>query len=110
MRVWTGYCKAQTPMTIKRVAVLGAGNGGCATAADLAVRGFETRLYSRSKKTLEPLRRRGGIELVEHGRETFGQPYLITSALEDAVPARTSSPSPPRPWPMSSWPGPWRRF
>lgn len=72
-------------MSIEKIAVLGAGNGGCATAADLAVRGFETRLYSRSEKTLEPLRRRGGIELVEHGRETFGEPHMITSALEDAV-------------------------
>lgn len=72
-------------MAISRVAVLGAGNGGCATAADLAIRGFETRLYSRSEKTLEPLRRRGGIELVEDGQDGFGQPDLITSTLEEAV-------------------------
>ncbi len=72
-------------MSIQNVAVLGAGNGGCATAADLAIRGFETRLYSRSENTLEPLRQRGGIELVEHGQETFGQPDRITSTLEDAV-------------------------
>ena len=72
-------------MSIETVAILGAGNGGCATAADLAIRGFETRLYSRSEKTLEPLLRRGGIELLEDGRESVGQPHLITSALEDAV-------------------------
>ena len=72
-------------MSIRKVAVLGAGNGGCATAADLAVRGLETRLYSRSEKTLEPLRRRGGVELVEEGQEGFGQPDLITSTLEEAV-------------------------
>jgi len=72
-------------MSIQKVAVLGAGNGGCATAADLAIRGFETRLYSRSEKTVEPLRRRGGIELVEAGQESLGQPGLITSTLEDAV-------------------------
>ncbi len=72
-------------MSIEKVVVLGAGNGGCATAADLAIRGFETRLYSRSEKTLEPLLRRGGIELVERGQETFGRPYLITTVLEDAV-------------------------
>ena len=72
-------------MTIEKVAVLGAGNGGCATAADLAIRGFETRLYSRSEKTLEPLLGRGGIELVEHGRGTFGRPHLITSSLDQAV-------------------------
>ncbi len=72
-------------MSVKTVAVLGAGNGGCATAADLAIRGFETRLYSRSAKTLEPLLRRGGIELVESGQETLARPHLITSALEEAV-------------------------
>lgn len=72
-------------MTVSKVAVLGAGNGGCATAADLAVRGFETRLYSRSDRTLEPIRRRGGIELVEQGQETFVRPHLVTSALDEAV-------------------------
>ena len=72
-------------MTIERVAVLGAGNGGCATAADLAIRGFETRLYSRSEKTLAPLLQRGGIELVEGGRESFGRPHRMTTALEEAV-------------------------
>ncbi len=72
-------------MSIESVAVLGAGNGGCATAADLAIRGFETRLYSRSVKTLEPLRRRGGIELAEHGQDSFGRPDLITASLDQAV-------------------------
>ena len=72
-------------MTIERVAVLGAGNGGCATAADLAIRGFETRLYSRSEKTLAPLLKRGGIELVEGGQESFGRPHRVTTALEEAV-------------------------
>ena len=72
-------------MSIEKIAVLGAGNGGCATAADLAVRGFETRLYSRSEKTLAPLVHRGGIELVEGGQETLARPHLITAALEDAV-------------------------
>ena len=72
-------------MSIEKVAVLGAGNGGCATAADLSIRGFETRLYSRSEKTLAPLLRRGGIELVEHGQETFGRPHLITPSLDEAV-------------------------
>ena len=72
-------------MTIEKIAVLGAGNGGCATAADLAIRGFETRLWSRSAKTLEPLLRRGGIDLVEGEQENFGEPRLITGALEEAI-------------------------
>jgi len=32
-------------MDIKRVAVLGAGNGGITAAADLTLRGFEVALY-----------------------------------------------------------------
>ena len=44
------------------VAIVGAGNGGCAAAVDLTLRGFEVRLYGRSPATLEPLQARGGIE------------------------------------------------
>ena len=72
-------------MTISKVAVLGAGNGGCAVAADLSIRGFETRLYSRSPRTLEPVWRRGGIEMVEQGKETFARLHLVTSALDETV-------------------------
>ncbi len=72
-------------MTIRTIAILGAGNGGCATAADLALRDFETRLYSRSEKTLAPLLERGGIELVENGQVRFGRPRRMTTGLEQAV-------------------------
>lgn len=44
------------------VAILGAGNGGCAAAVDLTLRGFDVCLWSRSPETTEPLRKRGGIE------------------------------------------------
>ena len=49
-------------MAIETVAVLGAGNGGCAAAADLGGRGFEVRLYNRSRERLQPLLQRGGLE------------------------------------------------
>jgi opine dehydrogenase len=48
--------------SIERVAIIGAGNGGCAAAVDLTLRGFEVRLYGRSVGTLAPLQARGGIE------------------------------------------------
>ena len=38
-------------MSIKKIAILGAGNGGCAAAADLTLRGFQVRLFSRSEST-----------------------------------------------------------
>jgi opine dehydrogenase len=54
-------------MAISKIAILGAGNGGCAAAADLTLRGFEVRLFSRSEKTLLPIMKRGEITLVEEG-------------------------------------------
>jgi opine dehydrogenase len=49
------------PDAIRTVAVLGAGHGGCAAAADLTRRGFAVRLHARREERLAPLRRRGGI-------------------------------------------------
>ncbi len=49
-------------MTIETVAVLGAGHGGCAAAADLTRRGYRIRLHARNPERLAPLRERGGIE------------------------------------------------
>ncbi|MDR7574073.1 MAG: NAD/NADP octopine/nopaline dehydrogenase family protein [Armatimonadota bacterium] len=45
------------------VAVLGAGNGGIAAAADLGVRGFRVGLANRSRERLEPFLRLGGVEM-----------------------------------------------
>ena len=49
-------------MSIRTVAVLGAGHGGCAAAADLGRRGFAVRLHTRNAERLDELRRHGGIE------------------------------------------------
>lgn len=72
-------------MTIRSVAVLGAGNGGCAAAADLAGRGFEVRLYNRSRERLEPLLRRGGLERHGEAGEGFVELAAITDDLDRAV-------------------------
>ncbi|MGH7768753.1 MAG: NAD/NADP octopine/nopaline dehydrogenase family protein [Candidatus Binatia bacterium] len=72
-------------MGIHIIAVIGAGNGGCAAAADLTLRGYEARLYSRSERTLEPIRERGGIELVEEGKKNFVRTALATNRLDEAV-------------------------
>jgi opine dehydrogenase len=71
-------------MTIKTVAVLGAGHGGCAAAADLGRRGYSVRLHARSAERLEPLRERGGIETrgVQQGLVPVD---LITTDLAAAV-------------------------
>jgi opine dehydrogenase len=71
-------------MSIKTVAVLGAGHGGCAAAADLGRRGYGVRLHARSAERLGPLRERGGIEA--RGVVTGVVPVdLITTDLGAAV-------------------------
>lgn len=72
-------------MSIHKIAVLGAGNGGCAAAADLTLRGYEVRLFSRSESTLIPIVRHGGIELVENGTERFAAPYFVSPHLPPVV-------------------------
>ena len=48
--------------SIQHIAILGAGNGGCAAAVDLGGRGYDIRLWSRREERLTPLREAGGIE------------------------------------------------
>lgn len=64
---------------------MGAGNGGCATAADLTLRGYEVSLYSRSASTLQPIIDRGGIELIEAGKAEFARPKTVTSDLRTVI-------------------------
>jgi len=72
-------------MAIRKIAVLGAGNGGCAAAADLTLRGYEVRLFSRSESTIAGLARRGGIELIENGQIKAAAPYFMSPHLPPAV-------------------------
>lgn len=48
-----------------RFCVLGAGHGGTAMAAHLALMGFQTNLYNRSEERLIPIKPMGGIEAVD---------------------------------------------
>ena len=48
-------------MGIKKIAILGAGHGGFAAAADLTARGFEVRLHARRQQTLSALKKQGGV-------------------------------------------------
>jgi opine dehydrogenase len=66
------------------VAVLGAGNGGCALAADLVLRGFEVRLFNRSPGRLDPIRAAGGIT-ASGVVEGFARPSVITGDMAEAV-------------------------
>jgi opine dehydrogenase len=69
-----------------RIAVIGAGHGGKAMAADLAVRGHAVRLYNRSYEKIQEIAVRGGLELTsEDGRRCFGSLQLVTGDLAEAI-------------------------
>ena len=72
-------------MAIRKIAVLGAGNGGCAAAADLTLRGYEVRLFSRSDATLLPIIKQGGIKLSEAGNEKFAAPYFYSPHIVPVI-------------------------
>ena len=66
------------------VAVIGAGNVGCALAADLVLRGVEVRLFNRSPGRLAAIRDAGGITVTGE-IEGFAAPALVTGSLQEAV-------------------------
>jgi opine dehydrogenase len=74
-------------MAIRKIAILGAGNGGLTAAADLTRRGFEVRLFElpRFAQNLEPIRRKGGILLKTKEGEQFVKPYAVTSDIAQAM-------------------------
>jgi opine dehydrogenase len=66
------------------VAVIGAGNVGCALAADLALQGAEVRLFNRSPGRLAAIRDAGGITVTGE-IDGFAAPALVTGSLAEAV-------------------------
>jgi opine dehydrogenase len=66
------------------VAVIGAGNVGCALAADLALQGVEVRLFNRSPGRLAAIRDAGGITVTGE-IDGLAAPALVTGSLEEAV-------------------------
>lgn len=65
-------------------AVIGAGHGGQALAAYLALKGEKTSLYNRTPEKLEGVRAQGGIRL-EGVLQGFGRPTVVTSDLAEAL-------------------------
>jgi opine dehydrogenase len=66
------------------VAVIGAGNVGCALAADLGLRGVEVRLFNHSPGRLTAIRAAGRITVTGE-IEGYAAPALLTGSLEEAV-------------------------
>ena len=66
------------------VAVVGAGNVGCALSADLAMMGVEVRLCTRSAERLAPLRAAGTLTVTGELTGTVVLPPTTTS-VHDAL-------------------------
>jgi opine dehydrogenase len=71
----------------RHFAVIGAGHGGKAMAAHLALMGFKVNLFNRTDDHIDIIRKRGGIELesTEGGPHGFGELALVTSKIDDAI-------------------------
>lgn len=70
-----------------RYTVIGAGHGGKAMAAHLALMGFPVTLYNRTPENVSAIKARGGIELksYEGGPYGFGRLALVTSDMGEAL-------------------------
>ncbi|MCZ7569819.1 MAG: NAD/NADP octopine/nopaline dehydrogenase family protein [Ardenticatenaceae bacterium] len=68
-----------------RIAILGAGNGGCAAAADLTRRGFDVTLFTRSETRLAPIRERGGLEYIGVVGDGFAPLKTVTTNIDEAL-------------------------
>ncbi len=67
-----------------KFAVIGAGHGGKAIAAHLAIKGFTVNLYNRTLSRIKPIRKLKGIEL-EGEVKGFGKLNIITNDIEKAI-------------------------
>ena len=74
-------------MDIRKIAIMGAGHGGLAAAADLTKRGFDVRLHARREESLAPIRAQGGIAVkgVQSGLVPISLMTTdVTEAIQDA--------------------------
>jgi len=67
-----------------KFAVLGAGHGGKAIAAHLAIKGFSVNLYNRTLSRIQPIKKMRGIEL-EGEVKGFGKLNIVTNNIEKAI-------------------------
>jgi opine dehydrogenase len=74
-------------ITPENYTVLGAGHGGKAMAAHLALMGFRVTLYNRTFDHIAALKARGGIDLesAEGGPHGFARLALVTADISEAL-------------------------
>jgi len=67
-----------------RFAVIGAGNGGMAMAAHIAMKGYYVNLYNRTFDKIKMIKETGGIYLIGL-EEGFGKLNLVTDDIRQAI-------------------------
>jgi opine dehydrogenase len=74
-------------MSATRYTVIGAGHGGKAMAAHLALMDFHVTLYNRTSGHIAAIMARGGIDVESYdgGPRGFGQLALVTSDMHEAL-------------------------
>jgi 2-polyprenyl-6-methoxyphenol hydroxylase-like FAD-dependent oxidoreductase len=72
---------------IQRYSIIGAGHGGRAMAAHLALMGCDVALYNRTPEHIDGIKARKGIDLEsgEGGPHGFARLALVTADMEKAV-------------------------
>jgi opine dehydrogenase len=68
-----------------RVIILGAGNGGQAMAAAIALAGYEVVLYDRFEEAIAPILKRKGIELSGVSTQGLAPLAKVTTDLKEAL-------------------------
>ena len=73
--------------TLEKYTVIGAGHGGKAMAAHLALMGLHVTLFNRTFEHINVIKMRGGIDLesTEGGLHGFGKLALTTSDMNEAL-------------------------
>ncbi|MDM8534488.1 NAD/NADP octopine/nopaline dehydrogenase family protein [Clostridiaceae bacterium HSG29] len=74
-------------MNVKKVAILGGGNGGVTAAVDLKTKGLETSLYELPQffSNLNVIKEKGGALLKDDNGEKFVEINLVTDDIKDAI-------------------------
>lgn len=70
-----------------KIAIIGAGNGGFAMAADLSLDGYEINLFElpRFKPNIESVLEKGGIEISGPMKSGFARLNMISTDLSEAI-------------------------
>ena len=74
-------------MKVKKIAILGGGNGGITAAADLSNKGFEVSMFQSDKfcKNLDVIKEKGEIILQTLEGESVEKVHLVTDDIKEAI-------------------------